>query len=88
VLINQALHALARRNHWWSDRIQGRRYRLMKGGALVPMALKTAKVTEDELLSRLRGYGTDDLSTVDSAYMERDGKITFVFRDRHGGGNP
>ncbi|HEY0840460.1 MAG TPA: YetF domain-containing protein [Vulgatibacter sp.] len=81
VLINQALHALARRNHWWSDRVQGRRLQLMKDGEIIPGGLRLAKVTEDELLSRLRGYGTDKISRVESAYMERDGKITFVFRD-------
>ena len=81
VAINLALHALARISHTWSDRIQGRRLMLVKNGNVVPAGLSAAKVTEDELLSRLRGYGTQDMSRVDSAFMERDGKITFVFRD-------
>lgn len=88
VLINQVLHGLARRSHSWSDRIQGRRLQLIKDGDLIPSGLKRARVTEDELLSRLRGYGTEDLSRVDSAYMERDGKITFVFRDFRDAGIP
>jgi len=79
--INQILHALTRISHTWSDRIQGRRLLLVKNGMVLTGGLQAAKVTEDELLSRLRGYGTQDVSRVDSAFMERDGKITFVFRD-------
>jgi len=79
--VNQTLHALARVNHKWSDRIQGRRLQLMKDGEMIPSCLKRAQITEDELMSRLRGYGTMNLQRVDSAYMERDGKVTFVFRD-------
>lgn len=85
VLINQALHALSRSSHRWSDRIQGRRLQLMKNGELIKSGLQTARVSEDELCSRLRAYGTDDMSRVESAYMERDGKITFVFRGGAGG---
>ncbi|HWV37824.1 MAG TPA: YetF domain-containing protein [Vulgatibacter sp.] len=79
--INQLLHGLSRASHWWSDRIQGRRLELMRNGVLIRSGLKRAKVTEDDLMSRLRGYGTMNLDRVDSAYMERDGKVTFVFRD-------
>lgn len=81
VVINLALHAITRISHAWSDRIQGRRLLLVKDGMVLTGGLQAAKVTEDELLSRLRGYGTQDVSRVDSAFMERDGKITFVFRD-------
>ena len=34
----------------------------------------------DEIQSRLRRYGIDRLEWVESAWLERDGNVTFVLR--------
>jgi uncharacterized membrane protein YcaP (DUF421 family) len=38
----------------------------------------------DELMARLRVYGTQDLASVHEAYLETDGKVTFVLKHAPG----
>lgn len=79
-IVDQILDKISRKGHFWSDLIQGRRIMLVRNGETVDSGLKHAKISLEELLSRLRGAGTQDLSKVECAYLERDGKVTFVFR--------
>jgi uncharacterized membrane protein YcaP (DUF421 family) len=52
---------------------------LVQDGRPLEQALRETRIGMDELLARLRVYGTDDLATVQQAYLETDGKVTFVF---------
>jgi len=79
--VNYVLNELSRRGHRWSDLIQGRRIELVQNGEPIEAGLKYAKISHEELLSRLRGFGTEDLAKVRTAYLERDGKVTFVIHD-------
>lgn len=59
---------------------EGRPRKLMEAGKVIEPALRRSRFTRDELVSRLRRYGIDRLDEVDSAWLERDGKVTFVVR--------
>lgn len=79
--LDQFLNYLARSSPWWSDLIRGHRVLLVKDGELLEDNLARARITHDELFSRLRATGTDDISQVTRAMLERDGKVTFLFRE-------
>jgi uncharacterized membrane protein YcaP (DUF421 family) len=55
---------------------------LVKDGRPLEGALRTSRISLDELRARLRVYGTQDLSAVEEGYLETDGKLTFVLRAR------
>lgn len=38
-------------------------------------------VTEEELMGQIREQGIDDLSKVEKAFMERDGRISVIERE-------
>lgn len=80
--VDQLLNVLARKGPKWSDLIQGRRQLLVLNGQVIEEGLEHGKLSEEELYSRLRAAGTDDMGRVKQAYLERDGKVTFVFH-RH-----
>lgn len=78
--IDQFLGFLSRQTRWLSNLIQGRRVVLVRNGVLQPAGIARAKMTDEELLERLRSFGAQDVKDVAAAYLERDGKVTFVFR--------
>jgi uncharacterized membrane protein YcaP (DUF421 family) len=51
---------------------------LVKNGQLLRRNMRRELITEDELLSKLRQQGVDDLSEVKEAFMEGDGQISVV----------
>ena len=52
---------------------------LVRDGRPPEEALSETRIGMDELMARLRVYGTQDLALVQEAYLEADGKVTFVF---------
>lgn len=54
-------------------------------GRPIEQAMRRSRFTVDELRSRLRRYGIDRLEAVESAWLERDGNVTFVLRGSWGG---
>lgn len=60
---------------------KGREDVLIRDGVLQRDAMRRAAITDADLLEALRsGAGTDDLSQVRLAYLERSGRISFVRR--------
>jgi uncharacterized membrane protein YcaP (DUF421 family) len=53
---------------------------LVQDGRPLEDALRATRIGMDELKARLRLYGTEDLAAVDRAYLETDGKVTFVMK--------
>jgi uncharacterized membrane protein YcaP (DUF421 family) len=51
---------------------------LVQDGRPLEEALHATRIGMDELKARLRVYGTEDLGAVHQAYLETDGKLTFV----------
>lgn len=69
---------------WKSERlslvVEGRARQLIRDGRPIDDALARSRLNEHELRERLREQGTDDLAKVRAAFLERDGKITFLLR--------
>lgn len=84
--IDQFLGFLSRQSEWLSNLIQGRRVMLIRNGVVQSGGLERAKITHEELLDRLSAYGTQDVHNVGAAYLERDGKVTFIFHHTRKGG--
>ena len=57
---------------------------LMRDGITLDSAMRASRVSVDELKARLRTYGTQDFAVVREAYLETDGRITFVLVDGPG----
>jgi uncharacterized membrane protein YcaP (DUF421 family) len=51
---------------------------LVRRGKLIKRNLERENVEEDELLMAAREHGIEDMSGVDSAYLERDGSISII----------
>ena len=60
--------------------IEGEVLTLVKDGQLQERELARARLSSQELLSRLREQHTESLNEVERAYFERSGRVTFVFR--------
>ena len=54
------------------------------GGATIDEQMRRSRFTVDDLRSRLRRHGIDDMEAVESAWLERHGNVTFVLRRRAG----
>ena len=53
---------------------------LVKNGALIRNNLRRQFMTEDELQSKLRENGVEDIGDVKAAYMEADGGVSVLKR--------
>ncbi|HEX9049728.1 MAG TPA: YetF domain-containing protein [Anaeromyxobacter sp.] len=60
--------------------VEGRPIQIVKDGEPVERALRRTRINVHEIREHLRSRGTDDLSRVRAAFVERDGKITFVMK--------
>jgi uncharacterized membrane protein YcaP (DUF421 family) len=69
---------------WRSERlslvVEGRARQIVRDGEPIEDALARARINVHELRERLREQGTDELEKVRAAFVERDGKITFLLR--------
>jgi uncharacterized membrane protein YcaP (DUF421 family) len=69
---------------WRSERlsliVEGRPRQIVKDGAPIEESLARSRLNIHELRERLREQGTDELEKVRAAFVERDGKITFLLR--------
>jgi uncharacterized membrane protein YcaP (DUF421 family) len=55
---------------------------LLAGGGVVDSALRSQRMTVDDLRESARAQGIADLDDVDIAILENDGKISFITDDR------
>ena len=69
---------------WRSERlslvVEGRARQIVRDGKPLEDALARSRLNVHELRERLREQGTDELEKVRAAFVERDGKITFLLR--------
>jgi uncharacterized membrane protein YcaP (DUF421 family) len=69
---------------WKSERlslvVEGRARQIVSDGRPIEDALARSRLNVHELRERLREQGTEDLARVRAAFVERDGKITFLLR--------
>ncbi|WP_228557980.1 MULTISPECIES: DUF421 domain-containing protein [unclassified Myxococcus] len=71
---------LAFRNRHAARVLEGRPLELIREGSLVHGNLRKTRISHKELLSHLRAHGRGDLSAVHAAFLEPNGKVTFLFR--------
>ena len=57
---------------------------LVRDGRILHRNLRREFITEEELRSKLRSAGSDDLAEIGRAYIESDGQISLVKRERPG----
>ncbi|HJV83694.1 DUF421 domain-containing protein [Noviherbaspirillum sp.] len=55
---------------------------LIQNGVILKRNLRREFITEDELWSKLREQGVDSLPQVKSAFMENDGQISVIKREK------
>lgn len=56
---------------------------LIKNGSLNRKVMRREFMTWDEVISQLRLHGIEDITTVERAYIEPNGMISIIRRDRH-----
>lgn len=77
------------RSQWFEDLVTGREIELVHDGILDRSAMRQALVTDKNLQAAIRQkLGTDDLSRVRRAVLERDGRITIIGSDGYISGIP
>lgn len=67
--------------------LEGTPVELVRDGKLLERNMRKSLMSKEELLSRLRSQGTESLRKVRAAYMEPDGKVTFLMKKDEGEGS-
>jgi uncharacterized membrane protein YcaP (DUF421 family) len=86
ILLHWLLSALTFRSHWLGNIIKGRSRLLVENGRIDWKAMARSQITEHDLAEALRSHGHPaEISRLETAYLERDGRISVVMRgiDRH-----
>ncbi|MCY1073849.1 DUF421 domain-containing protein [Archangium lansingense] len=61
--------------------LEGEPRELVREGELLHENLRKTHISRSELLSHLRSHGRDDLKSVRAAFLESNGRVTFLFRE-------
>ena len=69
------------RSERFSLLVEGRPRRIVLDGAPLEDELARSRINVHEVREHLREKGTEELSRVRAAYVERDGRITFVMKE-------
>ncbi|NEM99424.1 DUF421 domain-containing protein [Pontibacter burrus] len=64
----------------FGDFLKGRPVELIKNGKLLHDALQKYSVTENDLQEAVRIKGSTDISTIETAYLERNGNISIIYK--------
>jgi uncharacterized membrane protein YcaP (DUF421 family) len=67
---------------WFHRLTEPRPLPLIKDGNLLLRNMRRELITEEELMSQMREQGLDDVERVKEAYMEPDGHISIVQREK------
>jgi uncharacterized membrane protein YcaP (DUF421 family) len=78
------LHAVLARLAWHWKRVgwltKGVEIRLVEDGEIDWRAMRKAAITQHDLMEAARAKGTEDLSRVDVAVLERNGRINVILK--------
>jgi uncharacterized membrane protein YcaP (DUF421 family) len=80
VAIHTILARASARWGWLSFLVKGGRVQLVREGEQDKAAMRKAGVGDGDLHMALRTHGLEDLSSVQDAYLERNGDMTFIKR--------
>jgi uncharacterized membrane protein YcaP (DUF421 family) len=73
---------LSFRFKWFNRLIEPPPLPLIQDGKLLLRNMRREMITEEELMSQMREQGLDDVERVKEAYMEPDGHISIVQREK------
>ncbi len=73
---------LAFRFRWFNLFAEPRPLPLIREGHVLHANLRRQLLSEDELLSKLRQHGCEDLATVKAATLEPDGEVSVILRGK------
>lgn len=77
-----AVDAIAYRFPWMAALLKARPSALIENGKLNHKVMLREFMTYEEVLSQLRLHGIEDVAVVDRAYIEPNGMISVIRRDR------
>lgn len=80
VAIHTVLARASARWDWLSFLVKGGRVQLVREGEPDKAAMRKAGVGDGDLHMALRTHGLEDLASVQDAYLERNGDMTFIKR--------
>ncbi|MGQ3888708.1 DUF421 domain-containing protein [Legionella sp. CNM-1927-20] len=82
VFIHRMLAFLSYKSHYIGKYIKGEKMIIIKDGHYQWDNLHCCRLTENDILQSLRTqHSTDDISSVDRAILERNGEISFLFKN-------
>jgi uncharacterized membrane protein YcaP (DUF421 family) len=79
--LDWAMSFVTWRNETLAFLVEGRPRQIVRDGRPVEDALRRSRINVHELREKLRAKGTEDVSRVRAAYVERDGRITVLMRE-------
>ena len=78
VVVNTAFSRVGHRVPYLQHLFESEPTPLVQGGKLIKRNLDRENVEEEELMMSAREHGIEDLTGVESAYLERDGSISII----------
>jgi hypothetical protein len=82
ILAHWVLSFLTTDRHWLSRLVKGSATTIVRDGVVDHRALRSAHMSDDDLLEDLRQSGVKNVSDVDQARLERSGKLSVIRRDQ------
>lgn len=71
---------------WFERMMEHKPLQIIRDGQTIPRNLKREMLTADELMGSLRLNGVDDIAQVRSAWVEGDGRLSVVKKEKDSGG--
>ncbi|MBL7719193.1 MAG: DUF421 domain-containing protein [Flavipsychrobacter sp.] len=62
--------------------VKGEKLLLYEKGKLQEQNMVRALISENDIMERLRMNGVDSLDKIETAYMERNGEVSFIMKDQ------
>ncbi|WP_419420599.1 DUF421 domain-containing protein [Legionella sp. D16C41] len=83
VLVHRILAYLSYKSQYIGKYIKGEKMIIIDQGKYKWDSLNCCRITENDILQSLRTqHSTDDLSRIDKAILERNGEISFIFKNK------
>jgi uncharacterized membrane protein YcaP (DUF421 family) len=82
VYLQYAITWLSVRSQWVMDLVKGEPTLLVRDGVFLNKAMKSSRVTQEEILAALRQHGFDDPREASCVVLETDGSLSIVPKSR------
>ena len=89
VAMHWAISAIAFRSRRFGRVVKGPTHHLVNDGEIDWNEMRKTHISQNDLREAMRQHGRrDDLSEIESAYLERNGSISVIFREREKSDRP